>query len=312
MVSNANTDVERLKSYGQMALEQGWYDQAREHFEQALALDASNREAMKGLARVNEILSRRMPTPVEPTRAESVEPEKPEDLAEENTEQEDVRIRWIAAHKEKNRRMVEGRAEKSAEWWRKKSADRLAEWIRREAEKTAEKKAERGREAARLLEERRRIIEEREKQYLARIERLDQLGAMSAREFEQFIASLFRRIGYAVEITTASADKGVDLFLERDGRNAIVQCKKYKGNVGQPTIRDFYGTMIHNKADQGYIVTTGTFSLPAQNWARGKQIHLVDGAELMDWIESLLTSTDEAATNTGGGFWQWQATQTPT
>ncbi len=29
---------------------------------------------MKGLARVNEILSRRMPTPVEPTRAEPVEP----------------------------------------------------------------------------------------------------------------------------------------------------------------------------------------------------------------------------------------------
>jgi len=86
MASNANTDVDKLITFGQMALEQGWYDQAREYFEQALALDASNREAMKGLARANEILSRRRATPVEPTRAEpvkpppkvSIEPAKPE------------------------------------------------------------------------------------------------------------------------------------------------------------------------------------------------------------------------------------------
>ena len=38
--------VDKLMMFGQMALEQGWYEQAREHFEQALVLDPSNREAM--------------------------------------------------------------------------------------------------------------------------------------------------------------------------------------------------------------------------------------------------------------------------
>jgi hypothetical protein len=72
-------DIRKLLTFGQMALEQGWYDQAREHFEQALALDASNREAMKGLARVNEILSRRQAAAVEPIQGEPVEPPpKPE------------------------------------------------------------------------------------------------------------------------------------------------------------------------------------------------------------------------------------------
>lgn len=63
--------VDRLITFGQMALEQGWYDQARDYFEQALALDASNREAMKGLARVNEVLSRKAATP---TQTEPVKP----------------------------------------------------------------------------------------------------------------------------------------------------------------------------------------------------------------------------------------------
>jgi len=74
MESDTNTDVDKLITFGQMALEQGWYDQAREYFEQALALDTSNREAMKGLARVNEILSRKVA--VEPINAE-MRPEPP-------------------------------------------------------------------------------------------------------------------------------------------------------------------------------------------------------------------------------------------
>jgi hypothetical protein len=58
----SSDDVDKLISFGQLALEQGWYDKARGYFEQALALDASSQEALKGLARVNEILSRRAST----------------------------------------------------------------------------------------------------------------------------------------------------------------------------------------------------------------------------------------------------------
>ncbi|MGA9347329.1 MAG: phospholipase D-like domain-containing protein [Anaerolineae bacterium] len=62
----SSDDVDKLISFGQMALEQGWYDKAREYFEQALDLDPSNREAMKGLVRVNEILSRKADAATEP------------------------------------------------------------------------------------------------------------------------------------------------------------------------------------------------------------------------------------------------------
>ena len=74
MVSNENAGVDKLITFGQMALEQGWYDQAREYFEQALDLDASNQEALKELVRANEILSRRMPTPAEPIGDQPVAP----------------------------------------------------------------------------------------------------------------------------------------------------------------------------------------------------------------------------------------------
>jgi len=137
-----------------------------------------------------------------------------------------------------------------------------------------------------LKEERQRRIEE-EQRYFARIKTLEQLYRLTPREFEHFVAKLFEKMGYIANVTSASADEGVDLFLEKGTHKIVVQCKRTKGSIGQPTVRDFYGTMIHHKADQGYIVTTGTFSLPAQHWAEGKQIHLVDGIELIDWLESL-------------------------
>jgi hypothetical protein len=72
-------DIEQLLAFGRIGLETGYYEQARGYFEQVLALDPSNREAMKGLARVNEILSRREAPGVEVIQGEPVEPPlKPE------------------------------------------------------------------------------------------------------------------------------------------------------------------------------------------------------------------------------------------
>ena len=44
--------VDELINFGQMALEQGWYEQARGYFEKVLALDASNEEAWFQLAQL--------------------------------------------------------------------------------------------------------------------------------------------------------------------------------------------------------------------------------------------------------------------
>ena len=52
MATNTNTDADKLITFGQMALEQGWYDKAREYFEQAVALDAHNEEAWFQLAKL--------------------------------------------------------------------------------------------------------------------------------------------------------------------------------------------------------------------------------------------------------------------
>ncbi len=108
------------------------------------------------------------------------------------------------------------------------------------------------------------------------------LYRLTPSQFEEYVAQrLFARQGYAVENTPDVADGGVDIFVtDSRGRRAVVQCKRYHGTVGEAVVRDLYGTMLHNGAAMGYLVTAGAISEAARQWAAGKSIFLIDGHEL--------------------------------
>jgi tetratricopeptide (TPR) repeat protein len=93
-------DIEQLLAFGRIGLETGYYEQARDYFEQVFALDPSNREAMRGLARVNEILGRREALAAEPIQEKPVklphEVERKRHILEEETEEQDRSlVQWF-------------------------------------------------------------------------------------------------------------------------------------------------------------------------------------------------------------------------
>jgi len=111
---------------------------------------------------------------------------------------------------------------------------------------------------------------------------------ISPAEFEDMVVGLYRLKGYSATRTGATGDHGVDVIVKtQSGQKWVVQCKRWRGWVGEPVVRDFYGTMQHEKADRGVLVTTGTFSNAAREWAKGKPLGLVDGKEfLRNWREA--------------------------
>jgi restriction system protein len=91
-------------------------------------------------------------------------------------------------------------------------------------------------------------------------------------------------MGLSVQLTQASHDGGVDLHVIdptpiRGGRY-IVQAKRYQGGVGEPIMRDLYGTLLHSGAVKAILITTGYFTEGAVAFAYGKPIELVDGNAL--------------------------------
>lgn len=114
------------------------------------------------------------------------------------------------------------------------------------------------------------------------VTRLSDLLELSPSEFEEMVAEVYRAKGHQARRTGAVGDHGVDIVVQaRNGEKWVVQCKRWRGTVGERVVREFYGTMLHEKADKGAIVTTGFFTPQAREWAKGKPIFLYDGEEFL-------------------------------
>ena len=114
---------------------------------------------------------------------------------------------------------------------------------------------------------------------------LEGLLALTPEEFELLVAELFESYGHRAEVAGGSSDHGVDVIVESaQGEKWVVQCKRYAGSVGEPVLRDLFGTLQHEGAQRAYLVTTGSFTTQAQVWAEGKPIILYDGEKLVKLI----------------------------
>ncbi len=131
------------------------------------------------------------------------------------------------------------------------------------------------------------------------IHSINDIYALSPGQFEEFVGFLFQQMGYEAKVVGHSGDEGIDIELrhrhELENRRIVAQCKRYRGSVGQPIVREFYGSFAE-RASEGYLVTTGTFTDPAREWARTRPLHLVDGVTLMQWTEQVARQLKEPPT----------------
>ena len=106
---------------------------------------------------------------------------------------------------------------------------------------------------------------------------------MSWRDFERLIAEAFRAQGYSViENEGTGADGGIDVRLSRGGETTIVQCKHYqRSSVGVAVIREMFGVQTSEGFDACMVVTSGTFTRDAKDFAEKNGIRLYDSKGLM-------------------------------
>ena len=127
---------------------------------------------------------------------------------------------------------------------------------------------------------------------------IEQIRRLSWSEFEEWVGEALRREGYRVEQCGGRGpDGGVDLVARRDGKTLLVQCKHWKRrDVGVNIIREMFGVMVAEKADECMVITTGNFSQAAEKFAHGKPVRLVDGVGLARMLgEQLKAKTGQSA-----------------
>jgi restriction system protein len=119
------------------------------------------------------------------------------------------------------------------------------------------------------------------------------LAAMDWEDFENLIREVFEREfqanGGEVKVTQASRDGGVDaIAYDPDpirGGKIVIQAKRYTNTVGVSAVRDLYGTVSHEGATKGILVTTADYGPDAYDFIKGKPITLLNGANLLYLLE---------------------------
>lgn len=110
------------------------------------------------------------------------------------------------------------------------------------------------------------------------------------RNFEELLAEAYRRQGYRVTEGGYGADGGIDLELRKDDQLTLVQCKQWKTQkVGVNVVREMFGVLTAHQANRFIIISSGTFTQQAIDFASDKPMALVDGNKLLSLIHDVQT-----------------------
>lgn len=136
-----------------------------------------------------------------------------------------------------------------------------------------------------------RFIEAQE--ILCNLDTSTNLADISWEDFEHLVRELLERQyaheGCEVKITQSGHEGGVDgVIFDPDpfrGGKFIIQAKHYKNIVAPSWVRDLYGTMIHENATRGILVTTSHFGPDSIKFVQDKSITLIDGNNLLALLQ---------------------------
>lgn len=101
-------------------------------------------------------------------------------------------------------------------------------------------------------------------------------SSLSGRAFEVELANLYRRMGFNAQLTSRDTDKGVDIWIIKNGHRIPVQCKAHRRPVTPGAVRELYGTMQHFGTSAGILASVSGFTRGVTEYAVGKGIELVD------------------------------------
>lgn len=123
--------------------------------------------------------------------------------------------------------------------------------------------------------------------------KVEQLRKLTSGAFEEYIAQIYRQLGYKATVTPRTGDGGKDIILvDTQGRKLYIECKCYSKQsvVGRPVIQKLIGAAVADRAIPWATVTTGRFTKQAKAEAQKVGVKCIGPVE----IGELMREAEEA------------------
>ncbi len=114
---------------------------------------------------------------------------------------------------------------------------------------------------------------------------IQRVDMMSGVEFENFVANIFRRLGYSVRTTAITGDFGADLILSAKGDKICVQCKRYAKAVNLKAVQEITSAKTYYDCNKAMVVTNSHYTQSAYELARSNGVTLLDREWLYNQIQ---------------------------
>ncbi|WP_148122684.1 restriction endonuclease [Spiribacter roseus] len=93
--------------------------------------------------------------------------------------------------------------------------------------------------------------------------------------FEHWVAGELRKYGWTANVTPARGDNGIDVIAKKNGKVAGIQCKRYKGKVGNKPVQEILAAQAFHDLDKLAVVTTVGYTPAAKELARRTGVKLL-------------------------------------
>ena len=109
-----------------------------------------------------------------------------------------------------------------------------------------------------------------------------EIDQMSGHTFEEYLATLFRRLGYRVELTSRHGDYGADLVVTKGKTRTVVQAKRWNKKIGVKAVQEAVASKGMYACDAALVVANREFTQQAQKLARANKVELWGRAMLVE------------------------------
>jgi restriction system protein len=113
---------------------------------------------------------------------------------------------------------------------------------------------------------------------------ISDIDCMEGLEFERYVASLLKKLGYGAVRLTEKYDYGVDIIAVKNGVTWGIQVKRYSGLVKANAVRQVVTALRKYHCDKAMVITNSYYSEIAKDLARWNDCLLIDRDTLRHWV----------------------------
>ena len=111
---------------------------------------------------------------------------------------------------------------------------------------------------------------------------------MSGIDFEEFVGTIFEKMGYSTTFTKSSGDQGIDVICEKNRKKIGIQAKCYSSKVGNSAIQEVVAGLKYYGIDKGIVVTNHYYTESAKTLAQVNNITLWDRDMIINKIKDVM------------------------